>query len=92
MIELKNDFIKKYQVDEYDYNNYIVYIKEDNKSYEAWLQNKHFGIMSLMFGLVKIHLSLEDFIKIVNNNIEREIKLYQELHEKYDEEEENDNI
>lgn len=90
MIELKNDIIKEYQVD--DYNNYIVYIKEDNESYKAWLQNKHYGVMSLMFGLAKEHLSLEDFIKIVNNNIEREIKLYQELHEDEYEEEENDNI
>ena len=83
MKEVKNDFIKKYQMGAYE-----IYIKEDNVSYQAWLQNKHYSIMSLMFGLVKIHLTFEDFIRIVNNNIEREIKLYKELHEhEYDEEE-----
>lgn len=81
MIERKNNFIKKYQVDEYEYNNYIVYIKDDNDTYEAYLQNKNYGILSLMFGLPKKHIDLDKFIIIVNNNIEREIKLYQELHE-----------
>lgn len=86
MIELKNDFIKKYQVDNYEYNNYIVYIKDNvstyyGNNYEAWLQNKNYGIMSLMFGIPNKNLTLEDFITIVNNNIEREIKIYQELHE-----------
>ena len=90
MIELKNDFIKKYQVDNYEYNNYIVYIKDTYDTYEAWLQNKNYGIMSLMFGLPKKHLSLEDFIELINNNIERDIKLYQELHEGYEEVEIND--
>jgi hypothetical protein len=81
MIGLKNEFIKTYQVDNYDYKNYLVYIKEDAATYEAYLQNKNYGIISLMFGTPNNYLSLEDFITIVNNNIEREIKLYQELHE-----------
>lgn len=88
MIELKNPFIRTYRVDDYDYNNYIVYIKEDAATYEAYLQNKNYGIISLMFGTPNNYLSLEDFITIVNNNIEREIKLYQELHE--DKEDNND--
>ena len=90
MIELKNPFIRTYRVDDYDYNNYIVYIKDTDYTYEAWLQNKNYGIMSLMFGLPKEHLSLKDFNGIINNNIEREIKLYQELHEDYEEEENDD--
>ena len=81
MIEIKNPFIRTYRVD----NNYIVYIKDTDDTYEAWLQNKNYGIMSLMFGLPNEHLSLEDFITIVNNNIEREIKLYRELHEDHEE-------
>lgn len=80
-MERKNDFIKAYQVDNYKYNDYLVYIKEDAVTYDAWLQNKNYGVMSLMFGLPNKNLTLEDFIQIVNNNIEREIKLYQELHE-----------
>ena len=81
MVEIKNPFIRTYRVDNYDYNNYIVYIKEDAATYEAYLQNKNYGIISLMFGTPNTYLSLDEFIQIVNNNIEREIKLYQELHE-----------
>lgn len=81
MRELKNPFIRTYQVDDYDYNNYIVYIKEDAATYEAYLQNKNYGIISLMFGTPNTYLSLDDFITIVNNTIEREIKSYQELYE-----------
>ena len=81
MIELKNPFIRAYQVDDYDDNNYIVYIKEDDETYKAYLQNKNYGIISLMFGLPNKYLTLDDFITIVNKNIESEIKVYQKLHE-----------
>lgn len=86
MIELKNPFIRAYRVDNDDYNNYIVYIKEDAATYEAYLQNKNYGVISLMFGTPNNYLSLEDFITIVNNNIELEIKLYQDLYENEEDE------
>lgn len=81
MKEIKNDIIKIFQVDDYDYNNYIVYIKDFNDCYECYLQNKNYGIIALMFGLPKKQNSLNETIIICNNNIEEEIKTYQDLYE-----------
>ena len=76
MEEIKNDFIKKYS-----YKNYVVYIKETNESYEYYLQNESYGIIELMFGASKEATTLEDFVQIIVDNIDIDIKCYKKEYE-----------
>ena len=74
MEEIKNDFIKKYS-----YKNYVVYIKETNISYEYYLQNEEYGVISLMFGIPKS--DIKDIENIILANIEDYIETYKEEYE-----------
>lgn len=80
MKEIKNDFIKKYQYE--DYVIYIKDIKEDSKkydSYEFYLQNEEYGVIMLMFGILKSDIEdTKGMEEIIKNNIENYIALYQE--------------
>ncbi len=79
MEEIKNDIIKKYK-----YKNYVIYIKETEDSYESYLQNEDYGVISLMFGISKeqvfnkVHkyYTLIPFINLIEKNIEDYILTY----------------
>lgn len=75
MKEIKNDIIKKYK-----YENYVIYIKDTTKNnyelYEAYLQNEEYGVISLMFGVMKEDYSLKDMENIILANIEDYILTY----------------
>ena len=79
MIEIKNDFIKKYS-----YKDYVVYIKETNESYEYYLQNEAYGIIELMFGASKEQNTLEELLEIVKENIDIDIEYYKRENEDQD--------
>ena len=76
MKEIKNDIIKKYS-----YKDYVIYIKETKDSYESYLQNEKYGIISLMYGISKEQNTLEDLMTILNDNIDVDIKIYQDEYE-----------
>jgi len=71
MKEIKNDIRKKYQ-----YKDYVVYVKynEEELTYEFYLQNEKYGIISLMFGIPKS--DIEDIESIILANIEDYILTY----------------
>lgn len=69
--EIKNDIIKKYQ-----YKEYVVYVKETKSCYEYYLQDEQYGVISLMFGLLKS--DIEDMEEIIESNIEDYIESYKE--------------
>lgn len=79
MVEIKSQIIK-----EFIYKSdikYVVYIKETINTYEAYLQNEDYGVISLMFGVDKNKTKLDNFIIIVNNNLEEYIELYKQDYE-----------
>lgn len=77
MKEIKNDIIKKYK-----YKDYVVYIKdvkEDSKnyeSYEIYLQNEKYGVIDLMFGVMKEDYSIKELEDLIEVNIEDYILTY----------------
>ena len=73
MKELENDIIKKYS-----YEDYIVYIKDYENNWECYLQNKNYGTINCMFGLLKEQVSLEQLIDIINDNLKQEIEYYKQ--------------
>ena len=76
MKEIKNKIIKMYE-----YNDYIIYIFDEDVGYGCYLQNKQYGIISLMFGLLKNQNTLEETIEIVKNNIDDQVKIYKRVYE-----------
>ncbi len=63
MIELNDiKLIKAFQVDEYEYCNYIVYVMEDKDNYSFYLQNKYYGVIMLMWGTPKDQIDLDTFM------------------------------
>lgn len=76
MKEIKNDVIKKYQ-----YKDYYIYIIETDEAYEYYLKHKDYGIIALIFGLMKKQNSFEDFMDIVGKNIECDIEYYRQTYE-----------
>ena len=76
MKEIKNDFIKKYQ-----YEDYVIYIKETADSYEYYLQNEKYGIISLCYGVDKEKNTLEELLEICGDNIDIDIEFYKQQYE-----------
>ena len=74
MEEIKNDIIKKYV-----YKNYVIYEKETEDSFEYYIQNEKYGVISLMFGLTKE--DKEQNLIVVYNNLEDYIKDYKQDYE-----------
>ncbi len=73
MKEIKGvKILKVYDIDE----KYRVYIMENGKYYELYLQNINYGVLMLMYGLEKTAFnkamfnktSIEDFVKTANFN------------------------
>lgn len=80
MKELKDiKLLKVYQVDEYEYNNYLIYIFEDEENYELYLQNKNYGVLALMYGVPKEQNTLEELLSCYN--LDEYIQIYQEEYE-----------
>lgn len=65
MKELENDIIKKFS-----YEDYVVYIKDYESSWECYLQKESIGIMYFMFGLLKEYHELETMKQTIKDNIE----------------------
>lgn len=77
MVETKSDIIKQFI---YKKNiNYVIYVKDTISTYEFYLQNENYGIISLMFGIPKC--DIKDMEEIIKSNIENYIELYQEEYE-----------
>ena len=80
MIELNDiKLIKAFQVNEYEYCNYIVYVMEDKDNYEFYLQNKYFGVIMLMWGTPKSETDLDTFMNCYI--FDEYIQEYQEKYE-----------
>lgn len=74
--EIENDITRKYQ-----YGNYYIYIKENDKCYKAYLQHKDYAIIYLMFGVDKAELDYSKFIDVIEDNLMQHIKFYKEEYE-----------
>ena len=79
MKEIKNDIIKTFM-----YNDYEIYIKDTLYTYELYIQNINYGVISLMVGLPKENYTLEQVIELLGFNLEEEIETYKELYEDKD--------
>lgn len=80
MVEAKDiKLLKVVQVNNYEYNNYLVYYMEIEDSYEVWLRNKNYGVMMFLFGVPKEQQTLEELVN--NYIIDDYIKEYQEEYE-----------
>lgn len=79
MIEIKNNVIKKY---EYIVGNdtYYIYVIDNDNFYEFYLQNKDYGIINLMYGLMK-EKGIDFCIDIIEEHILDFINDYKEEHE-----------
>ena len=79
MIEVKNEIVKTFI---YRKNTaYIIYIKDYNNCYECYLQNKNYGIITLLFGVNKKETTMQDFIETINNCIDSHIEDYKKSYE-----------
>lgn len=79
MKEIENEIIKTFI---YSKNTaYIIYIKDYNNCYECYLQNKNYGIISLMFGVNKKETTMQEFIEVILANIDSHVKDYKETYE-----------
>lgn len=76
MKEIENDIIKKYS-----YKDYVVYVKEVLDSYEFYLQKESYGVIDLMFGVMKEDYSLKEMEDLIESNIEDYIKIYKQDYE-----------
>ena len=78
MKEVKNDFIKKFE-----YEDYYIYIKDCESHYESYLQHKEYGVIELMFGIdiAKGRITLQNFIDTVYSNINEYIETYKQEYE-----------
>ena len=76
MKEVRNEFIKQFV-----YGDYIIYIKEDSVSYEGYLQNELYGVISLMIGVPKKQNTLNELIELIENNLQSYINDYKENYE-----------
>ena len=81
MIEKNIKLLKVFQVNNYEYNNYLVYFMENNElnSYELYLQNKFYGTLMFLYGVCKDDILLEDFMN--NYNLDEYIQEYQKEYE-----------
>lgn len=85
MKEIKNKVIKMFE-----YKDYYIYIMEDKIEkgtyYGCYLQNKQYGIISLMFGLPKDKMvlgkyTLRPLIEVIENHLEEYIEMYKKDYE-----------
>ena len=77
MKETKINVIKQFKVK----RNYIVYLIEEDDSYEFYIQHKDYTIIVLMFGLPKEQQTLKDAIKICEANLGEQIRYYKAEYE-----------
>ena len=62
---------------------YFIDIVENNgpdETYEAWMYNEQYGVKSLMFGLHKSDVTMDEFIEIVEKNIRQHKRIYANLY------------
>jgi coproporphyrinogen III oxidase len=77
MKEIKNDIIKKYQ-----YEDYVIYIKDVKSYYDVFLQNEKNGIIGLLFGVFKSDIKdIKDLEKIIESNMDDYMIYYVEHYE-----------
>lgn len=76
MKEIKNDIIKKYS-----YKDYVIYVKEVLESYEFYLQKESYGVIDLMFGVMKEDYSLKEMEDLIKSNIKDYIEIYKQDYE-----------
>lgn len=62
----------------YECGEYMVDIATTSDSYEAWIYRKEYGVKDLMFGMPQAQQTLDEFLDIVEANIEDYAKGYDE--------------
>lgn len=82
MIEIKSDMVKEF-IYKKDYN-YVIYVKETITSYECYLQNENYGIITLLFGVNKRETTMQDFIETILGCIDSHIEDYKKSYEDSD--------
>ena len=82
----KSEHIKSIEVYDYD-DEYCIDIITTNDTYEAWLYKNDYGIKTLMFGGLIEQQSKDEFLKIVDANVEDYIPLYCDEIDKLEEDE-----
>jgi hypothetical protein len=79
MKEIENNVIKKYEYKQ-GVNTYYIYVIENDSMYEFYLQNKDYGVMTLMYGLMK-EKGIDNCITILEEHLLDFINDYKEEHE-----------
>lgn len=62
----------------YQYKDFLIDITEDEEIREAWIYHKDYSIKSQMWGEPIDQTSFDDFIALVEENIEDYIESYKE--------------
>lgn len=79
MKEIENNVIKKYKYI-VGSDTYYIYVIENDSMYDFYLQNKDYGVMTLMYGLMK-EKGIDFCINIIEEHILDFINDYKEEHE-----------
>jgi len=80
MSEIKDiKILKVFQVNDYEYCNYLVYYIENEDNFEVYLQNKNYKTMMFLYGVPKKQQSLELLLNCYN--FDEYIQDYQENYE-----------
>lgn len=64
--------------DTYTYNDYMIDIVITPDDFEGWIYKKSAGLKMLMFGCPKKQQDYNEFITLIENNIEEYIPLLEE--------------
>ena len=62
------------------FSGFLVDIVSDGKLYHAWLYHEEFGVKSCVVGAFKKDITRDDFIDVVDSDLERHIELYKNDH------------
>lgn len=61
---------KNFKIETFEFESWIVDIVTTDTNYEAWIYRSEYGVKMLMFGMPKEQQSYDEFIDIVEGNLE----------------------
>lgn len=64
--------VKELKTTVYEYGNFYIDITNDGELLEAYLYHKDYGVKNLMFGACLEQFSYDEFVEMVESNLEYE--------------------
>lgn len=72
------------KITRYEAKGYYIDIIENDKMYEAMLTRKGYGVSMYMFGVLKDETSIDEFIEVIEKNLDDDIAIYEMDHPSYE--------